>query len=403
MKTNLLLLAGLLIAVAPGESTATSVFADQEGFVIAKAVKLGRGNAYSVAADPEINIGQPDVELKKGECEINEECPSDKKCMNNKCVDVCTQPTGNGISYAKICGGLNCILDPNTPHAFKCVDACYNVVCKSGYTTQESSTNTCCCVPSSCPSGQRLENGKCVANCSGVVCKSGYKAVSNATGCCCEADTSSCSAGQIYNTTIGKCVSAVCPLGCLDDCKQGCGSCESGRYLNYNDGLCPLCSSAIANCATCTSSKSGPTCTKCKSGYLLSSGKCVSCPANATCSGTVSFTCKSGYEKYNDTCRISSCDGINSTPRWCQDGYTRVEGKGCCPPGVDANRVGACYLCRTTSAPVISNTCANGLQNCGDTGCCPTGNSCSYYAQKAAAGIAMCVKTNYSADIAPTF
>ena len=347
MKTNLLLLAGLLIAVAPGESTATSVFADQEGFVIAKAVKLGRGNAYSVAADPEINIGQPDVELKKGECEINEECPSDKKCMNNKCVDVCTQPTGNGISYAKICGGLNCIPDPNTPHAFKCVDACYNVTCPAGQTTSLSGSS-CKCIPVSCPSGQRLDNDTCVANCSGVVCKSGYKAVSNSTGCCCELEKKPCP----------------------------------------------------TNCSTCNSDG---TCTKCKSGYLLSSGKCVSCPANATCSGTGSFTCKSGYEKYNDTCRISSCDGINSTPRWCQDGYTRVEGKGCCPPGVDANRVGACYLCRTTSAPVISNTCANGLQNCGDTGCCPQGNTCAYYAQKAAAGIAMCVKTNYSAGIAPTF
>lgn len=102
------------------------------------------------------------------------------------------------MTMARICGGSKCIADPNTPHAFKCVDSCYNVVCKSGYTT-EVSGDGCCCVATSCPSGQRLENGKCVANCTGVTCKSGYKAVSNSTGCCCEADTPTCSAAQVYH------------------------------------------------------------------------------------------------------------------------------------------------------------------------------------------------------------
>ena len=289
MKQYLLLLAGLMILAPYGQADA-------------KAVKLGRGNAYSVAADANLNTGANDTQLKKGECETNEECPSDKKCMGYKCVDVCTQPTPRpGMTMARICGGSKCITDPDTPHAFKCVDSCYNVVCKSGYTTEVTS-NGCCCVATSCPSGQRLENGKCVANCTGVICKSGFKAVSDANGCCCKTDTLACSSGQIYNTTIGKCVNAVCPLGCLDDCKQGCGSCESGRYLNYNDGLCPLCSSAIANCATCTSSKSGPTCTKCKSGYWLNGGKCESCPLHASCPDGVSFYCKSGYSASGGGC-----------------------------------------------------------------------------------------------------
>lgn len=193
MKQYLLLLAGLMILAPYGRADA-------------KAVKLGRGNAYSVAADANVNTRAGGTQLRKGECEADTECPSDKKCMGYKCVDVCTQPTGNGIRYGRICGGSKCIADPDTPHAFKCVDSCYNVVCKSPRYTTEVSGDSCCCVAISCPSGQRLENSKCVANCTGVTCKSGYKTVSNSTGCCCEEDTPTCSTGcQTCDTSTGKC------------------------------------------------------------------------------------------------------------------------------------------------------------------------------------------------------
>ena len=303
-----------------GTNKTESVFSNRGAFIIAKAVKLGRGNAYSVAADANLNTGTNDTQLRKGECESNEECPSDKKCMGYKCVDVCTQPTGQpGMSLARICGGKKCIADPNTPHSFMCVDGCYNVVCKSGYTTEESSK-----------------------------------------GCCCEEDTPTCSAAQVYHPTLKKCVAAVCPANCADMCSKGyCTSCKSGYTLG-SDGMCKqIAITCPANCSTCSSSS---TCTKCSSGYYLSSGKCVSCPLNATCSGTSSFTCKTGYEKYNNTCRISSCNGSSSTPTWCQDGYTRVEGKGCCPAGVDPNRVGACLQCAVRE-PALAVDCGN--CNCG--------------------------------------
>ena len=384
MKKYLLLVAGLLLAVPYGQAEA-------------KAVKLGRGNAYSVAADANVNTGASGTQLKKGECETNEECPSDKKCMGYKCVDVCTQPTGKP-GMARICRGSKCIADPNTPHAFKCVDNCYNVVCKSGYTTEVTSDG-CCCVATSCPSGQRLENGKCVANCTGVTCKSGYKAVSNSTGCCCEADTScptgkwlcsqcgyihegastpikcpqcgfskfqclpSCKSGYSYNTTYKGCIkdTLTCNIGCN---VKGCGigstlKPDTGYYIK-SDGTCPACSSAIANCAACSISKLGdtPKCTKCNAGYYLSSGKCVACPLNGICDGTSFFTCKSGYVRYNGACRTDPCDGISSTPKWCQDGFTRVEGKGCCPPGANPNKFGACKLCAVRE-PDLAVDCGN--------------------------------------------
>lgn len=88
--------------------TGSGHFADHDAFVIAKAVKLGRGNAYSVVANSEINTAQN--ELKKGECEENSDCSGNKRCINNKCVDYC-----------------------------------YNISCIAGYTTEENS-NGCCCV-----------------------------------------------------------------------------------------------------------------------------------------------------------------------------------------------------------------------------------------------------------------
>lgn len=320
MKQYLLLLVGLMILAPYGQADA-------------KAVKLGRGNTYSVAADAKLNTGK--TEIAKPQC--------DSSCTT------CDNATGK------------CLGCPSgkRPSGNRCVDNCYNVVCKSGYTT-EVSGNGCCCVATSCPSGQRLENGKCVANCTGVTCKSGYKAVSNSTGCCCEADTPTCSAAQVYHPTLKKCVAAVCPANCADMCSKGyCTSCKTGYTLG-SDGMCKqIAITCPANCSTCSSSS---TCTKCSSGYYLSSGKCVSCPLNATCSGTSSFSCKSGYERYNNTCRTSSCDGISSTPKWCQDGYTRVVGKGCCPPGVDPNRVGACLQCAVRE-PALAVDCGN--CNCG--------------------------------------
>lgn len=60
----------------------------------------------------------------------------------------------------------------------------------------------------------------------------------------------------------------------------------------------------------------------------------------------------------------------------CATGYTMIE------------NTGKCVL---LSLPVTS--CPANTQDCGSTGCCPTTYSCSYYAEKAAAGgLAMCYK-----------
>lgn len=254
MKKYFLILAGLLLLVPDNSADA-------------KAVKLGRGKAYSVATDAKLASG--------GNAKINTGKECDASCTT------CDTTTGQ-------CAGCS---DGKRPDGNRCVDNCYNITCKSGYTTEVSS-DSCCCVSSS-----------------------------------------SCGTLQVYNEVIGKCVEAVCPLGCGSGmCSAGyCSKCDTGYYLSYDTGMCPTCSSAIANCATCSGSTGGVTCKTCKSGYTLSAGKCVK---------------------------------------------TAV-----------------------IDQPVLVGNCPNGLQDCGSTGCCPTSNSCSYYAQQAVSGGIMCIKTSYDTQL----
>ena len=97
MKKYLLFSAMLLLAASlSGTGQAESVFTDQGTFVIAKAVKLGRGNAYSVAADTTVDTGK--TEIAKPQCDSSCTtcdnatgkclgCPSGKRPTANRCVD----------------------------------------------------------------------------------------------------------------------------------------------------------------------------------------------------------------------------------------------------------------------------------------------------------------------------
>ena len=94
---------------------------DQDNsFVIAKAVKLGRGNSTAYATGTNLNTG--------GSSKIAKEC--DSSCSK------CDTTTGKCLS----CPSGKRLLDS------KCVDYCYEVYCASGYTT-ETTSNGCCCKP----------------------------------------------------------------------------------------------------------------------------------------------------------------------------------------------------------------------------------------------------------------
>ena len=70
MKKYLLILAAFLLM--PSVGSAETVFNDTGAFAIAKAVKLGRGNAYSVSGMAEL----------AGKTELTKEIPCDKNCTS---------------------------------------------------------------------------------------------------------------------------------------------------------------------------------------------------------------------------------------------------------------------------------------------------------------------------------
>ena len=100
---------------------------------------------------------------------------------------------------------------------------------------------------------------------------------------------------------------------------SGCIAYGGGYYICKGGKV----SSCPSNCSSCSSSS---VCTTCDSGYYLSSGSCISCPSNATCTGTSVFTCNSGYTKLNGACvKDTPSNTVNSCPS-----RMKLSDDGCC-------------------------------------------------------------------------
>ena len=391
-----------LLAFMPADAHAKSYIDDNGAFVLAKAVKLGRGRAYSVAADSNVNTGTGQTELRKGECESNDECPSDKKCntYTNQCVSVCVPVAPPGMSKARPCGGQTCIADPDQPHSFKCVDNCYNVVCKSGYTTEVTSDG-CCCVADTptCSAGTFPNNGTCTGCAAGtyspdgqscIVCPDGTYSGNGAASC------TSCAAGTYASGTsnsdhytckscstlyVGsnKTCTSCTTTGICTGSNNTTASCDAGYYLSGSN--CVACSSG-------TYSKGG-TATSCSSCSTLSVGSnitCTSCTTTGTCTGSNSGSSSSG-----GSCNSGGATAFNPTN--CPQGYG-WGGSGCvtsssqckvcsqgsslggycnCPVGSPSDGKGGCG--RSCSYP-YSNYCSSGAQS---GKCCRNSSDCYNY------------------------
>ena len=339
MKQYLLLLAGLMILAPYGQADA-------------KAVKLGRGNAYSVAADARLNTGA-------GSAKVDTEKKCDSSCSS------CDTTTG------------------------KCIG---------------------------CPSGKRPDGSRCVDSCYNVVCKSGYTTVNTAEGCCCKADTPTCSAGYYLKKSGSDCEK--CPTGCslCSDSSMGvyCTACSSGYTMGSNSyglGTCNKTScpagqyfnSGSNNCVACSSGtySSGGTatsCSSCNNLFVGSNGSmkftCLSCSTTGTC-----LTCgyngsSSGYKMSNGRCEfIGSNSGSGAgcyTHSNCPQGYECGGSRGCskcasgsnltygncnCPSGTvsdgNGNCVGQCSYPYTIRCPE-KRACCQGS-------CYGYSSSCSYY------------------------
>ncbi len=113
-----------------------------------------------------------------------------------------------------------------------------------------------------------------------------------------------------------------CPAGA--SCDGYTIQCGDG-YFN-DESTCKKCD---PSCQTCSGSKSTQ-CTSCNSGRYLSNGSCLSCPANAICSGSSTFTCNSGYSNVDGECVKNEQEPTKTnTVNTCPSRMT-LSADGCC-------------------------------------------------------------------------
>ena len=267
MKKYLLLLAGLMILAPNGPADA-------------KAVKLGRGSAYSVAADAKINTG------------AGAQMDTTKKC-DSSCT-TCDTTTGK------------CIGCPTgkRPAGARCVDTCYTVTCADTKFTTVNTGTSCCCEtnPDTAP-----DPITCPANC---------------TACSSSSQCTVCDSG--YNLENGQCVKAECESGQLKiggqcvDCVSGANrDCSTGPYVRISNGTCCKLPTGCAGITNFNFS-----CTACLEGYYLSGGSCKECPAGTYSNGGTVTSCTTCPTGSTSNAGASSCT-------ICTDGYKYVGGYGC--------------------------------------------------------------------------
>ena len=364
MKKLLLVLAGVLLLFSSGE-------------VSAKAFKLGR-DVSTVSSTK----GSRDKGKNETTCPAN--CTS---CSSGK--RACT--TCKKGYYLK---NGECITCP----ANATCDGGTTISCKKGYYLANSKACKACPANATCNGGTasftcntsyRKSDSTCVANCSGVSCKSGYRAESTDKGCCCVANCSGVSCKSGYTpaaTSTGCCCTATAPVSCNtgyrlsgSTCVPNCSgvSCKDGYETQSSSTGCCCVAKAISNCAT----QSGTSCTKCNSGYYLSGGKCVSCPANATCVGTGTISCKTGYTLSGTSCIPTSlCPAgkvYNPVIEKCVAEICPINCADCskgycskCENGYTLSTDGLCQLSGSTG-PILNSRCPNtSLTYVAGRGCC---------------------------------
>lgn len=269
-------------------------------------------------------------------------CKSDQRLMNKFGRGYACGCSGNscgaGSKCSTPCDALNqtCVTNPLSAtiliyNCLPCSDGDATCGCPSGQVANGMGGCRAACSKgdtncSLCSAGQVYDGSKCRKPCDGVTCPTGYSCQNgNGKGCCVK-DPVTCSSNCLECTSATKCT-----------------KCNSGYYLTSSG----TCSSCPAN-ATCD----GTITFKCASGYYLSNGKCTTCPLNATCTNGTSFICKTGYQKDGNLCRVEPCaNSTDGTPAWCSGNHIRVPGKGCCMPGYTSTT--QCLQCANRVADMV--------------------------------------------------
>ena len=310
-----------LFLTLPVSADAADIFNNTDSFDIAKAVKLGRGKAYSVAADSGLNTGT-------GKTEIAKSCSSGCSDCNTSTgwCDACQS------RYAKDNAG-KCHSCPS--NCASCLWEYGNTVscetCDSGYElATNSSTGAgpfyCKKTETICLAGTYVSGTSCVD------CPDGtYSTGSNAASCqSCSTLTitesgSNISCGSSCTTT-GECTS--CPYGyyrpktatvlTCNKCRTGCSACSDSSMGVY----CTACESGytytldsynMGSCASSSGSNTESDAVTCSAGYYVSGSSCVACSEGTYSKGGTATSCSSCTTLYtsagSNTCTSCTTDG----------------------------------------------------------------------------------------------
>ena len=342
----------LLCCAVPVTADAADIFNFNDSFNLAKAVKLGRGSAYSVAADSNVNTGTGKTEITKScstgcsDCDTStgwcDACQSryakDNAGKCHSCPDNCASclwEYGNTISCETCDSGYELATNSSTGAGpFYCKKA--ETVCSTDEVWGDvnngkcavfglNSEGICAClqckagyVDASYPAGQGPDIGTtyCIAcpengTCDGtrnVTCDAGYTHISAgqtsyAMGHRCEKTT--CPAGYFTSLRTGECVQSQCyPNRYLGE--NECLNFEGCKECFYNSS-CPgwQCQDDLGTLGSAT--------TSCSAGEYLSNGTCVACSEGTYSKGGTVTSCTSCTTLYtsagSNTCTSCTTDG----------------------------------------------------------------------------------------------
>ena len=409
----------LFCCIMPYAAEAGEILNVQDGFQLVKAVKLGRGNAYSVTADSSLNTGAGITKISKrcssgcSDCDIStglcnacetryakdsagqcHRCPSNcASCWmeygDTLSCETCdsgyelksTSFTGSGPYYCvkkeNIClagtyvSGSNCVTCPDGTYSTgsnqgscrPCSDIQVNIG-SNQYVNCSTCSSTGSCTYYSCPAGYYWKkSGGCAK------CPDGCSACSDSSaGVYCTA----CSAAYYVSGSNGLTIcinsdgSSGCPAGYYLSGSNNCVACSSGTWSSGGTAAsCSSCSTIYAGGSniTCTSCTTTGTCTGSNGGSSSSSGS--SCNSGGA-TATSPTNCPQGYGWGGSGCVTSS-----SQCKVCGQGSS-LGGYCNCPAGSPSDGRGGCG--GRCSYP-YSNYCSSGPQS---GKCCRSSSDCYY-------------------------
>lgn len=367
---NLLFSFFLICCAMPITAGAAGLFDVGSSFNIAKAVKLGRGSAYSVNASSNLNPG--------GQI-------SDKKSCSTGCTS-CDTSTGtcSGCSGGYYLSGGTCVACSTIPVSngtcTYCLGdedyvSCEGAKCNTGYWDEYGTCKSCsyaidnCAECDStgstctkCNDGYTLANNECFASnaCSSIPDYNCYTIDSSRyVGWLGEIGVELCANilsdyGTMQKFALADPTGSVSENGnCSPTCSAGtylsgssCLTCSTGTYsTTTNASACKSCSTLyVGSNLTCTSCTTTGVCTgsnaniSCDPGQYISGSSCVSCSAGTYSSGgsvTSCSTCAAGtYSAAGasscTTCPTGSTSNAGaSSCTICTDGYKYIGGYGC--------------------------------------------------------------------------